>query len=74
MKNPIHKTSLRTDMSLWLDQTDVLKRRLEESDGTKCADALVENLTRVQIALSEYFAEQAKGTPGRYRAKLGQVL
>lgn len=73
MKNPIHKTSLRTDISLWLDSTDALKRRLEESDDTDHADTLVEMLTNTQIALSVYFAKQAQGTPGRYRAMLGQV-
>jgi hypothetical protein len=72
LKNLIHKTSLRTDMSLWLDIGDALIRRLEESDDSEGGDDVVRKVREGQLAISEYFAGQAQATPKRYKAYLGR--
>lgn len=59
-------------MSLWLDDTEALVRRLQESEasqeGTR-VHRLVSAIHEAQLAMAQFFAEKAAYTPKRYESK-----
>lgn len=70
MIHPPKETTLRTMMSLWLEQTDALAQRLIMSEsGQPDFTVLLSQLRLSQRLVADLFARKAQYTPEKY-AKL----
>lgn len=76
--NRVYENTLRTMMSLWLEQTDALARRLLESESVEGGDnnvaGLLADLRVAQTGVAQMFANKAQYMPEKYGKLLREAV